>query len=306
MATAGVQPLLDRLARDRRFDVVAVEESTMSTLRLPAGVPTVLTEHEATKAPLRGLRGLDQRRWDKFQRAAWGRFDLIQVFSQGDAAAIRERAPEVAPRLRVNPFGLDLPEPVDRSREIDGTLLFTGTFTHAPNREAALWLGREIMPSIVARNPRARLRIVGSAPPGEVLALAGPSVEVIADAPSVRPHMEAASVVLAPVRSGGGMRMKVLQALAAGKAVVTTSLGAEGFDVLDQAPPLVVADSAEGIATETAALLAEAGRRQELAERARDFARRNHSPSAWATRLEEVYEEARREAVSRPSALRAG
>jgi polysaccharide biosynthesis protein PslH len=294
-ATAGVQPLLDRLTRERDFDVVAVEESTMSTLRLPADTPTVLTEHEATKAPARGSQALDGRRWERFQRRAWERFDLVQVYGEGDAAAIREREPALAPRLRVNPFGLVLPEPADPALEVAGTLLFVGTFTHAPNRDAALWLGREIMPAILPRQPRAKLRIVGTVPPPEVFALAGPNVEVVANAPSVRPHIEAASVVLAPVRSGGGMRMKVLQALAAGKPVVTTERGVEGFDVLDPAPPLVRAESGEEIAAAVTALLDDDAGRAQLGRRAREFAERWHSPGAWAARLTDVYEEARAE-----------
>jgi glycosyltransferase involved in cell wall biosynthesis len=302
-----VQPVLDRLARTRSFDVVAVEESTMSTLRLPAGVPAVLTEHEAFKAPVeswragglatrprRALRALDQRRWERFQRAAWERFDLVQVFSESDAAAIRERAPALTPRLRVDPFGVVLPEPADPAREVTGTLLFVGTFAHAPNRDAALWLGREIMPAIAARHPQARLRIVGVAPPREIMALAGGKVEVIADAPSVRPHMEAASVILAPVRGGGGMRMKVLQAMAAGKAVVTTRLGAEGFTALDPSPPLVLAEGGEELAAAVVELLDDERRREELGRQARAFAERHHSPASWAARLETVYDEARR------------
>ncbi len=306
-STAGVQPLLDRLAREQRFDVVAVEESTMSTLRLPHDVPTVLTEHEAFKAPVeswregrlaasprRAFSATDRRRWDRFQERAWGRFDLIQVYSESDAAEARKRAPEIAARLRVNPFGVVLPPPADPANEVDGTLLFTGTFTHPPNREAALWLGREIMPAVRARFPAARLCIVGTSPPPEVQALSGDGIEVIANAPSLRPHTEAASVILAPVRSGGGMRMKVLQALAAGKPLVTTPLGAEGFNVLDPDPPLAIATDAEGIAAAAVALLGDAAGRHELGRRARSFAERHHSPAAWARRLEAVYEEAAR------------
>lgn len=305
-SAAGVQPLVDRLAAGRDFDVVAVEESTMSTLRLPAGVPSVLTEHEAFKAPVESWRSgglpqrpqrlfgaVDRRRWDRFQERAWQRFDLVQVFSEGDAAEVRRRSPGTAARLRVNPFGLVLPPAADPAREVDGTLLFVGTFTHAPNRDAALWLAREIMPAIRSRRPAAHLRIVGKAPPPEVLALDGiDGVELIADAPSVRPHLEAASVVLAPVRSGGGMRMKVLQAMAAGKPVVTTRRGAEGFDVLEPEPPLAIAESGEEIAAAAAALLGDDEMRKGLGRRARESAERWHTPRTWATRLEALYGEA--------------
>jgi glycosyltransferase involved in cell wall biosynthesis len=303
----GVQPELDRLASTRAFDVIAVEDTPMSVLRFPQGVPRVLTEHEAQRAPapswrgggpagspLGALRAHDRRRWDGFQRVAWERFGLLQVFSRGDAEWIAQRSPGVAPRVRVNPFGLVLEEPVDPALEDPGLLLFVGTFTHAPNRDAALWLAREILPLLAEREPSARLRIVGTAVPGAIRSLAGPRIEVVADAPSVRPHMEAAVVVLAPVRTGGGMRMKVLQALAAGKAVVTTSRGAEGFDTLEPDPPFAVADSAEGIAAATADLLAAPQRRREMAAAGRDFAERHHSPASWARRLTAVYEEARR------------
>ena len=149
------------------------------------------------------------------------------------------------------------------------------------------------MPLVLESAPHARLRIVGSSPTAEILDLRGPKIEVIADAPSVEPHLEAAAVVLAPVRSGGGMRMKVLEPLARGKAVVTTGLGAEGFAVFGEELPFEVADSSAAIASATARLLDDDRARHELGRRARDFAERHHSPTAWAGRLEAVYEEAR-------------
>jgi glycosyltransferase involved in cell wall biosynthesis len=305
-ADPAVQAVLDRLAATRRFDLTAVEDSSMSVFRLPAGVPSVLTEHEVRRPrgidwragppsawPAWAFRELDWRRWGRFQQGAWRRFDLVQVFGQRDAEAIAELAPEVAPRVRVNPFGLVMPAAADPTRELPGTVLFVGNFTHHPNRAAAAWLAREILPAVQARHPGARLRLVGSSPPDEVLGLAGPEVEVVGDAPSVRPHLEAAMVVLAPVRSGGGMRMKVLEAMAAGKPVVTTSRGAEGFNTLDRDLPLVLAESCEEVAEATAALLEDDRRRRELGRRAREFAQRHHSPAAWAARLERVFEEAR-------------
>jgi glycosyltransferase involved in cell wall biosynthesis len=302
---AGLQPVVDRLTATRRFDVVAVEENPVAMLRLPPHLPSVLTEHEAFQAPAEdwrrarltakpsvALRATDRRRWDRFHPSAWQRYDLLQVFSRGDARSLAGRAPGLASRIRVNPFGLVLPEPASPGLQEPETLLFAGTFSHAPNRDAAIWLAREIMPALVARRPRARLRIVGAGPPPEVRELAGPNVEVVADVPSMQPYLEAAAVVLAPVRTGGGMRMKVLQALAAGKAVVTTGRGAEGFDALGDELPFIVADSAGEIAAGAAELLADSGRRRALGTAARAFAERHHSPAAWAARLEAVYQEA--------------
>jgi polysaccharide biosynthesis protein PslH len=305
-ADPGFQAVIDRLGGQREFDVVAVEDSSMSVFRYPAGVATVYTHHEVllprpvqwSPGPPRRWPGwafseLDWRRWPGFQRQAWRQFDLVQVFSRRDAEAVAQLAPEAVPRVRVDPFGLVLPPVADPAREVAGTILFVGAFHHPPNRDAAIWLAREILPAVLERAPEARLRIVGSAPPPEVLGLSGPRVEVVADAPSVLPHTEEAAVVMAPVRTGGGMRMKVLQAMAAGKAVVTTPRGTEGYTGFEEEPPLAVGESGAEIAAATAALLADDAARRSLGARARAFAERHHSPEAWAERQTAVFEEAR-------------
>ena len=314
-ADPGVQAILDRLAATSDFDIAVVEDSAMSGYQLPAGVTSILTEHEVlrpravdwhpgppSKWPSWVIGEIDWRRRPRFQRAAWGRFDRVLVFGRRDAETIAELAPEVAARTRVSPFGLDLPPQANPAREQAGTVLFVGNFTHQPNRDAATWLAREIMPMVLERRPEAQLRIVGSNPPPEVLALASPSVEVFPDAPNVESHLEEAAVVVAPVRTGGGMRMKVLQAIAAGKAAVTTARGAEGFDVFEPDPPLRIADSSAEIADAVSDLLDDPAQRRELGRQARAFAERHHSPSAWAKRLEAVYEEAREIPQSRPEA----
>jgi glycosyltransferase involved in cell wall biosynthesis len=305
-AEPGIQPILDRLAAANEFDVAVVEDSAMAGFRLPPGAASVLTEHEVLRPrkvewrpgrpsqwPGWAWRELDWRRRHRFQRDAWKRFDRVLAFSRRDAEAIAELAPEAAGRVRVSPFGLSLPPVAGPAAEDAETLLFVGNFTHKPNRDAALWLAREIVPALRRLRPEACLRLVGSSPPPPVLALAGPGVEVTADAPSVEPYLEAATVVAAPLRTGGGMRMKVLQALAAGKAVVTTSRGTEGFNCFEEPPPLLVADDGEDFAAAVAELLADPGRRHELGRQARAFAESHYGPAAWAARLEAAYAEAR-------------
>lgn len=304
LADPAIQRIIDRLG-DRRFDVVAVEDSAMSVFEYPPGVPTVFTHHEVLRPrpvdwnpgpprewPSWAFGELDWSRWARFQPWAWRRFDRVQVFSRRDADTVESLAPDVAPRVRVNPFGLDLPPRADPAAEVEGTVLFVGNFAHPPNRDAAVWLAREIMPAVWSRRPEARLRIVGSAAPEEIRSLVGPRVELLADVPSVLPHLEQAAVVMAPVRTGGGMRMKVLHAMAAGKAVVTTRRGTEGYTGFGEEPPLAVADGEAAISDATVGLLADDARRRRLGEEARRFAELNFSPDAWARRLTAVYEEA--------------
>ena len=286
--------------------MVAVEDSSVAVFRLPSGVPAVLTEYEVRRprapafggvGPRGALAELDWQRWRGFQCSVWRRFERIQFFTKRDADVAMEIAPELVDRVRVNPFGVILPEPADPALEQPGTVLFVGNFTHPPNRDAARWLALEILPRLRALEPAARLRLVGSAPGSDVLALRGQHVEVVADAPDTRPHMEAAAVVVAPVRTGNGMRMKVLHALGSQRAVVTTLRGAEGYLEPGTPPPFAIADDADRFAQATAQLLADGRRRRDLARHGRAFAVARHSHTAWAERLVATYDDARREAA---------
>jgi len=302
-ADPGIQRLLDEVSASADFDLVLVEDSAMAGYRLPAGVANALVEHEVLRPrppapppadprgwPRWALGELDWRRRPRFQRWAWNRFERVLVFTERDREAIAEMAPEVAQRVRVSPFGLTLPEPADPARVVPGNLLFVGNFTHQPNRDAARWLAAEIMPALRRADPAASLTIVGSSPPAAIRALAGPGIEVVADAPSVRPYIERAAVVAAPIRTGGGMRMKVLEAMATAKAVVTTPRGVEGFDCFAEEPPLrVAAEDPEAFAAAVAELLAAPAERAELAAAARAFAEAHYSPGAWAERLEALF-----------------
>jgi glycosyltransferase involved in cell wall biosynthesis len=303
-AAPAIQAVVDDLAARTRFDLVLVEDTSVATFRFPAGVPTVLTTHEvrAPRPPIWrpgppaewvpwAYREIDWHRWQGFQRSVWRRFDRLQVLTERDARVVAELAPDVADRIRVNPFGLDLPPVASVSGEEPGTVLFVGNFTHAPNVDGAAWLAREIMPQVRSAAPDARLLIVGSDPPAEVLSLAGDGVEVVADVPDVEPYLDAAAVFAAPVRFGGGMRMKVLSALAAGKAVVTTTRGAEGYEQPGRELPMVISDDAGGLADAIAGLLRDPKRRHALGRDARAFAEAFHSPDAWADRLDRVFEE---------------
>ncbi len=282
----------------------------------------VLTEHEVRRPRgiewhgwskgnwLRWALGeINWRRWQRYQPLIWRRFDRIQVFTTRDAAAIQAIAPEFADRVRVNPFGIELPAEAAAEREESGTIVFSGGFTHYPNVDAALWLGTEIMPLLRARCPGVRLLIVGSYPPDSVRALASDDIVVTGRVPEIEPFLERASVIVAPVRIGGGMRMKVVQGMAMGKAVVTTPRGAEGLEIVGSKPPLVLARDAEGIVAMIASLLASNDARRALGKRARAFVAQHFSPEAYAQRLEAVYAElqlARQPSRSSHQRLRTG
>ena len=300
-----VQETIDRLAAERTFDLVHVEDNAMGIYRLPRGVPSLFTEHEVrtprdvrwtewlreSEGPYRGLLDeIDWHRWERYQRTIWPRFDLVQALTERDARMMRRLVPGLAPRLRVNPFAVEIPAPTDPALEEDDTIIFTGAFLHPPNVDAARWLIDEIMPRLRALHPGVRLRVVGSDPRGAMRGLGSADVEITGWVPSFATELARAAVVVAPLRTGGGQRMKVLQALAAGKAVVTTARGAEGLLIAEgEAAPLRFAESADEFASQTAALLRDRAQRRALGARARELMIARHGPEAHGRRIEEAY-----------------
>jgi glycosyltransferase involved in cell wall biosynthesis len=296
-----VQLVVDELTSTRMFDVVDVEDNAMGVFRFPRGLPTVLGEYEVRPPtavdrdpgpPSAWLswvfRQEERRRWPLYEAWVWRRFDRVQVPTAEDAAAAVELAPDIAGRLSVNPFGVDVAA-VNHGLEVPGTLLFTGNFTHPPNVDAAEFLVRGVMPRVLRSARDARLLLVGNAAATHVSRLTSAEVCVIDSPPTVTPYLEAAAVVVAPVRTGGGMRLKVIQALGAGKAVVTTGLGARGLAETEGEPPFVVADDVDAFAAATVRLLREGDLRRSLGLRALRFAVEHHSADAYARRLEGVY-----------------
>ncbi len=299
-----MQHMLDCLLAGGSFDLVTAEDDSLGVYTYRTSAPTLLTENEVRrprpvnwlgwrgKNPLHwALSEADWKHWDGYQRAIWSRFDRVQVYTPRDADVIRTMAPQLAKRVRVNPFGIDLPHQVDASREENDNILFVGNMTHAPNVDAALWLGHEIMPLLRTQRPGVRLTIAGPQPPKPVQVLASEDVLVTGFVPEIEPFMDRAAVVVAPVRMGGGQRLKVLQSMARAKAVVTTPRGADGLAIDGRKPPLAIAEDAEAIAATIERLLSSSIERHQLGDLARAFVIAHYSPPAYAERLEAIYSE---------------
>jgi glycosyltransferase involved in cell wall biosynthesis len=303
----ALQPVLDRLLARGRYDVVSVEDNSMATYRVGTDVGRVLTEYEvrnprALQLHVRGRaprewpahvwRELDWHRWPRYERDVWERFDVVQVFSRKDADSVVRVLPTLRDRVRVNPFAIDPPDVPDHAVEHPNTVAFIGHYSHPPNVDAARRLATEIFPRVLSAVPSAQLRLAGSEMPAAVRALAGPGVEVVGRVETGDAFLATASVVATPVHTGGGMRMKALHALALGRALVTTTRGAEGLLVGKDRRPFVIADNDEAFAAAVVALLRDDGARRALGARGRAFVEEHHSPSAYARRLEAVYAEA--------------
>lgn len=198
-------------ARRRVLDLHNVEsELVASQARSHRGPASLLYRTEAA-----ALRAMERR--------VIGKFDPVVVVS----AQERSRLPSGGSRVLVCPNGQD--PPVLLPEASAPVVAFVATLGWAPNVEAALWLGREIWPEVVRRVPRARLLLVGRDPVPEVRALASPDIEVTGTVPDVSPYLAQSRVMVAPLLAGGGTRLKIMEALGAGRPVVATTVGCDGL-----------------------------------------------------------------------------
>ena len=146
----------------------------------------------------------------------------------------------------------------------------------------------DIWPRIAAAHPEARCKIIGGRPPATLLALAGPRVELTGFVADLRPHLAAAAAVVVPLRLGGGTRLKIVEGMAMGKAIVSTTLGAEGIeavpgrDLLSEDEPAAFADAVNR-------LLAEPSLAARIGQSARQLAVERYSWSGAARVLEDFY-----------------
>jgi glycosyltransferase involved in cell wall biosynthesis len=279
----AMQARLDVLARER-WDLVQVEFSQMAYYRLPPGVPAVLDLHNieyevlarVAQAPGTGLVRYLYNRAEalKFRRdepALWRRFTALLTTSERDRRGVLAHLPGA--RVTVVPNGVDTAffHPANGGGAGHAPrLVFTGMMAYYPNQDGAGYFVEQIWPLVRRAEPRASLTLVGAEPPPAVQALAraGPGIAVTGAVPDVRPYVWDAAVCVVPLRIGGGTRLKILEALAMEKAVVSTALGCEGIEVRP-GETLVVADPPAAFAAATVDLLRDPARRAALGQAGR-------------------------------------
>lgn len=285
-----LRPVVARTLAATPPDLVVIELDVSAgwIADLPPQLPVVVTMHDVTAgffAARAAASSGAQRRWFAFeQRRAsadarrWlPRARALVCVSQADADAVGALLPPGAPVPQVVANGVDLAAFPPAGAEPDGApvLLFTGTMNYTPNVEGIRWFADAVWPRVRARRPDARLLVVGREPTPAVTRLNElDGVTVTGGVPDVAPYFAAAHLVVVPLLSGGGTRLKIVEAAASGRAIVSTGRGAEGLDV-EAGRELLLADDAEAFATAALALLDDPQRRAQLATAARSFAERN-------------------------------
>lgn len=236
------------------------------------------------------------RRLRSFERRLCLASEHVLAVSQADATALARLSPRMAQRITLLPNGVD---PAYWSREAlfdeddaplkDDTLVFDGSMDFRPNVDAVVWFAEEVWPRIKAQRPQTEFYIVGRNPLPAVEALGRlPGITVTGAVLDTRPWVAGATLYVAPIRMGGGVRLKVLQAMAMGCAIVSTPMGAEGIDVRPDRE-MLLARSAADFAASVLLLLGDAPRRQRLGRAAHQLAASRYAWEVLLPVLDGVY-----------------
>jgi glycosyltransferase involved in cell wall biosynthesis len=255
--------LMQHVPEDCPVPVLLVEQNVEYVLWRQRAA-TAIGKHDREAAVAEYLRTLEA------EMTAWARADLCAALTPDDAAIMKSASPGLDVRL--------VPDGVDHLLAAEGdasvgrrghVVTFAANFGYQPNVDAALFLCHEIWPRVVRRFPAARLLLVGNAPPEEVRRLDGRrNVVVTGRVVSIDPFLERAAVVVCPLRVGGGIKVKMLEAMSRGKAIVTTSVGAQGLtDFAGRG--FVVEDQPAAFAHAIAQLLVDGEARRALEDGAR-------------------------------------
>lgn len=305
---------LHELLTAEAFDLVQVEGIELAcylplmrewlNARAPAFVldeynAEYLLQQRAFEADLRSLRRfptalyslVQWRRLARFEREVCRQADRVLAVSEADAEALRKLVrglnPVVVPNgvdtIRYHP---DLPDSLPLEHP---ALLFTGKMDFRPNTDAMLWFHRCVWPLVRARVPQARLYVVGKNPPPRLGPLLDdPGVTVSGYVPDILPYFGGADVYIAPLRIGGGTRLKVLEAMSAGLPLVSTTLGVEGIALVSGEHALL-ADTPPAFAEAILSLLDDPERRKVLGAAARQFVLEYYDWRLIVPRLMPVY-----------------
>jgi sugar transferase (PEP-CTERM/EpsH1 system associated) len=292
-----------RLVSEVDFHIVQIEESSIALyleiLPPDMGSKYVMTFYDIDFDQFARIFHMKQNLIDKWRTWLYSRmmrrwepryaerFDRCIVVSERDRSLLTK----ANPRLQVNviPNGVDTRLhrvlPLENSSP---ALLFIGNMSYLPSIDAVMSFCDEILPHIRRSITNVTLWIVGADPTSEVLRLNGDGIRVTGRVPDVTPYYRQSSVCVVPLRSGGGTRLKILEAMALGRPVVSTTIGCEGLDVVD-GEHLLIADGPEQFAEKTVRLLTDRALYKCITSNARQLVATRYDWDMIAEQLMQVY-----------------
>lgn len=296
----GFSRFADRLSSRGDFDIIQVEWVEAGLMMRRGKTPMVLDAHDViTKPAERALRqsqgierlfaGLKYLLVRAAERSIAGRFDLMISRSPYDKEYLLSVRPGLKVDIVPHPAGLDITDRTYPRRKHE--ILFLASYKYRKvNVDAALFFHNEVFPRIRNEIPDARFIIAGYGPPEELTSIPerDPQVTVTGFVDDIDACYKRAEVFVAPILTGGGIIVKILDAMAAGIPIVTTSYGNEGIGAVP-GRDLLVADDPVSFAKSVVGLMNDPANARQIAENAREFVRENYSMESVTRRLETTY-----------------
>jgi polysaccharide biosynthesis protein PslH len=309
----SLQRTLDRVLHAQRFDVVNLEFPYLGHYELrqaPPGErvpPLVVDSHEIAydlgRQFARAGANLCRRlyagaNWRKLRREELGTYrdaDGVYLCSPTDERRLLDQIPGARTAVIPNAADVDYYQPRPTDPPQDGrTVLYFGLLSTVPNIDGVTHFVQDIWPRIAEVHLDARCKIIGGKAPSSLQNLRGPRVELTGFVSDLRPHLAAAAAVVVPLRLGGGTRLKIVEAMAMGKAVVSTTLGAEGIEAIP-GRDLLIEDEPADFAGAVNRLLADPDLPARIGQSARRLVVQRYSWSGAAQALEGFYRRIREE-----------
>lgn len=300
-ASPGVREYLADAAR--RYDLVHFDILPLMAHAdcVPDGIPVAFNAHNVEhalldirarmeKRPLHRLFLRSQRgSLERFEQAACRRADAVLACSEDDLRQLQPMAPATPMKVVAN--GVDLAEnrPAAAPPSRRDQLVFVGQMGWFPNRDGMAWFLREVFPAILHKRPATRLLLVGKSDGLEIPGDVAGNVVATGFVPDLRPSVQESAVYVVPLRAGSGTRLKVLEAMALGKAIVTTRIGSEGID-LEDGVHARFADTPDGFAAAVLELLDDAAAVDRLGHAARRRAEERYGWEAIGAGLRGFYD----------------
>lgn len=297
-----LEPLIKHALQQEQYDLIHVEHSNIAhwlhriDCRIPRllvaqNVKTTMWERYAAQADrnTKAQLAADARLFRIYESRFIRDYSMVVVVSDVDKTLLQQLVGDAFP-IAIVPNGVNTEyfRP-DHSCILPYHLVFTGTMNHPPNSEAAIYFVKKILPKIKAKIPQVTFSIIGSSPTEEVLALDnGSSIKVTGFVEDTRPYLAAAHIVVVPLLTGSGTRLKIMEAMAMGKAVVSTSIGAEGI-AYTQGENIQIADNPDTFAASVIALMADQKSCEALGAQARKFVGIHYEWNSLAAKLDKIY-----------------
>jgi len=296
-----VQRLISNWDKEKRFDVIVCDFLSASlNFSTALSTPALLFQHNVESAlwqrqakhernPAKNLVfKIEASKMARYERSQLGKFDHVIAVSDHDTALMSKMIDST--HISVVPTGVDLEAyskvaPQDSSGEKQG-ILFLGSMDWEANIDGVDHFCRDIWPEILSAVPSTKLYVVGRNPHSRVSRWASDSIEIAGRVDSVLPYLKEATVFIVPLRIGGGTRLKIYEAMAASKAVVSTSIGAEGLDVHDR-DDILLADTDADFAKAVIELLRDSNLRNRIGSKAARLAAQ-YDWAIIAQRFEEI------------------